>query len=129
MAEVDEMGPDLREIPLAVARVIEVAKGNAVVGPALERDGRTVIPLAAVAAGYGFGLGFGQSFEEGQAAAAPSGGGGGGGARPVAVLELSEQGVRVHPVLDSTRITIASLLLAGWTVYWITKTVRAFRRR
>ena len=69
MAEVDEMGPDLREIPLAVARVIEVANGNAVVGPALERDGRTVIPLAVVAAGYGFGLGFGQSFEEGQAAA------------------------------------------------------------
>ena len=132
----EDEAPWLGELPRSVTRVMDVANANTVVGPAQERDGRTVIPLATVAAGYGFGLGFGREAgqerdEEEEGLKTGGGGGGGGGARvrPVAVLEFSDQGVRVHQVVDSTRITVASLLLAGWCVFWITRTIGGFRRR
>lgn len=119
-----------------IGRYASVASAEAVVGPAREEQGRIAIPLAAVSAGYGMGMGMGyRTAEEGAATDGEAGGGGGGGggggakARPVAVIELSESELRVHQVVDSTRITIASLALAAWTIYWVTRTVRAFRRR
>ena len=118
----------LQTIPRAAERTLDAATANAVVGPVQNREGRTVIPLANVSAGYGFGLGTGH----GAGADGEGGGGGGGGGarvRPVAVLEITDAGVRVHQVVDSTRITLASLALAAWSVYWIMRTIRAFRRR
>ncbi|MCY3918920.1 MAG: spore germination protein GerW family protein, partial [Chloroflexi bacterium] len=122
----------------AVGRIPSTAAAEAVVGPVREENGRIAIPLASVAAGFGLGLGAGH--EGGDAAdrddaSAPRGGGGGGGggggakARPVAVVELTEDDLQVHQVVDSTRIAVASLALAGWCVFWITRTIRAFRRR
>ena len=139
-----EFGP-LRNMPNSVSRVAEVANANAVVGPVLEREGRTVIPLASVSALYGLGMGFGRGEGPGEDASnnsgsaadddgrsgAGEGGGGGGGhgrARPVAVVEITDENLRVHQVVDSTRITIASLTLAAWSVFWITRAVRSFRR-
>lgn len=122
------------EIPQSAARVMEVANANAVVGPVQRAEGRVIIPLASVSAGYGFGYGFGPDHRA-RAGLTPeetTGGGGGGGgarARPVAVLELTAAEFRVHQVVDSTRITLASLALAAWSLFWITRTVRAFRRR
>ena len=118
-----------------VGRIPSIATAEAVVGPVREENGRIAIPLASVAAGFGLGLGAGQ--EGGDAAgrddaSTPRGGGGGGGgakARPVAVVELTEDELQVHQVVDSTRIAVASLALAAWCVFWITRTIRAFRRR
>jgi uncharacterized spore protein YtfJ len=69
-----------------------------------EKTGDQLVITAATierAGGFGFGGGGG-----------PSGGGGGGGGgaaagRPVAVIEIGPDGVRVKPVLDFTRIGIA----------------------
>ena len=107
-------------------------------GPAQERNGRTVLPLASVSAAYGLGMGFGrgegdgETDPEGEGGGSGEGGGGGGGgrgrARPVAVVEITDESLRVHQVVDSTRITIASLVLAAWSVFWISRTVRGFRR-
>jgi uncharacterized spore protein YtfJ len=108
------------------SRVVKVANASAVVGPVQTANGRSVIPLATVRAAYGFGQGMGG---EGEQAGMGGGGGGGGQARPVAVLEVTDGGVRLHTVVDSTRIALASLALAAWTVFWITRTIRAFRRR
>ena len=122
-----ESGPDpkLDTIPGTVSRLAEVATADAVVGPRIEANGRTVIPLASVSAGYGFGLGYGHGMEAAQNA--KGGGGGGSRARPVAVVELSDEGVRVRQVVDSTRITLASLVLAAWSVLWIGRTIRPLR--
>jgi uncharacterized spore protein YtfJ len=137
-----EFGP-LRDMPSSVSRLAEVANADAVVGPVQERDGRTVLTLASVSASYGLGMGFGRGEEVGGDALDDSGpgsdshgsgeggGGGGGGrgrARPVAVVEITDENLRVHQVVDSTRITIASLTLAAWSVFWITRAVRGFRR-
>ena len=121
-----------------VGRIPSIATAEAVVGPVREENGRIAIPLASVAAGFGLGLGAGHeggdaADQEDASAPRGSGGGGGGGggakARPVAVVELTEDGLQVHQVVDSTRIAVASLALAGWCVFWITRTIRAFRRR
>ena len=114
-----------------VSKVAEVAHANAVVGPVQQVEGRLIVPVAAVSAGYGFGGGWGSSGDgDDPNGDSGSGGGGGGGAkaRPVATLELTATEFRVHQVVDSTRITVASLILAGWTVFWITRTIRAFKR-
>ena len=123
--EADHDTDHVGEIGRNVSRLTGVARADAVVGPVQQVEGRLIVPLAAVSTGYGFGGGWGGSLDE------ERGGGGGGGAkaRPVATLELTATEFRVHQVVDSTRITITSLLLAGWTVFWITRTIRAFRRR
>ena len=115
-----------------VGRIPSIASADAVVGPAQEKNGRIAIPLATVSAGFGLGLGSGPSHAAGDAHAGQQGGGGGGGgarARPVAVVELTEDALKVHQVVDSTRFAVASLILAAWCVYWITRTIRVFRRK
>ena len=121
-----ESGPDpkLRTIPGTASHLAEVATADAVVGPPIVANGRTVIPLASVSAGYVFSLGDGHGMEAAQDA---KGGGGGSRARPVAVVELSDEGVRVRQVVDSTRITLASLVLAAWSLFWIGRTIRPLR--
>ena len=125
------------EIGRNISRVAEVAHANVVVGPVQQVEGRLIVPLASVSAGYGFGGGWGTSLgpdpgEHGAPSSNGGGGGGGGGggakARPVATLELTATEFRVHQVVDSTRITLASLILAAWTVFWITRTIRVFKR-
>jgi uncharacterized spore protein YtfJ len=69
-----------------------------VVGEPMTVEGNTLIPLVAV--GFGFGAGGGSGKEqkrisgEGQGA----GSGGGGGIRPVAVIIVNKEGVRVESV-------------------------------
>jgi len=131
-----------------VGRIPTIANADAVVGPPQEKSGRIAIPLATVSAGFGLGMGGGSNDDPhengeddglsaahvarmGRGSHGDNGGGGGGGvakARPVAVVELTEADLNVHQVVDSTRIAVASLVLAGWCVFWITRTIRAFRR-
>jgi len=59
------------------------------VGDPVTVDGRTVIPLMSV--GMGFGAGSGSGTED-----RPGGGGGALGMKPVAVIIIDEQGVRVE---------------------------------
>ncbi len=135
--EIDiNLGEDVSgAVSSAVSRLADVASADAVVGPTHEHESRTVIPLASVTATYGLGMGYGKGEGTGEESAQSEGGsaGAGGGAgkgsaRPVAVIEITDDHLRVHQVVDSTRITLASLALAAWSVFWITRTVRSFRR-
>ena len=121
-----------------VGRIPSIANAEAVVGPVQAENGRIAIPLASISAGFGVGMGTGHGEdgagdEDGPPASRGGGGGGGGGggatARPVAVIEMTESELHVHQVVDSTRIAVASLALAGWCVFWVARTIRAFRRR
>ena len=124
-----------------VGRIPSIANAEAVVGPVQTENGRIAIPLASISAGFGVGLGSGHSeggeaddgADDGPPSPGGMGGGGGGGggatARPVAVIEMTESELHVHQVVDSTRIAVASLALAGWCVFWVARTIRAFRRR
>ena len=77
--------------------------------------GRTVIPIGAVGYGFGWGGGGGTSLDKAGNPATGSGAGGGGGVgvQPVALLEITGDRVRLHPVLDWTRIIVASIVTIG----------------
>ena len=104
-----------------VEQVVDRLAGNvsadAVFGKPERVGDRVIITASAVqrAGGFGFGTGRGSDPKGGVG----TGGGGGGGTRtegrPVAVIEVAPDGVRVKPVLDFTRIgvtVIAALLTA-----------------
>lgn len=64
-----------------------------VIGEPITAGGKTVIPLLSVGAGFGVGAGSGKG-DEGTG----GGAGGGFGMRPVAVIVIEEDAVRVEPV-------------------------------
>jgi uncharacterized spore protein YtfJ len=100
--------------------IIEAVRDHAGVetafGEPIEREGRTVVPVARVAYGFGGGFGEGAEIEGEEAADEPaevggSGGGGGGGAmtRPLGVIEVTDHETRFVPLGDRRR----SLAAAG----------------
>ncbi len=46
---------------------------------------------------------------------------------PVALVEVSEKGVRVQPVFEMLPVILGGMLLGAWNVYWITRTIREWR--
>jgi uncharacterized spore protein YtfJ len=92
---------------------------------------KSIIPVARI--GYGVGLGFGEggtaAEEEGETEASGTGGGGGGGgmATPLAVIEVTDLETKVIPITDTSKLALAGILMAAWNVFWIARTIRAFR--
>lgn len=100
--------------------IIEAVRDHAGVetafGEPIEREGRTVVPVARVAYGFGGGFGEGAEIEGEEGADEPaevggSGGGGGGGAmtRPLGVIEVTDHETRFVPLGDRRR----SLVVVG----------------
>ena len=104
-------------------------------GAPVERNGHTVIPAARVTFGYGMGFGRGSGGKDlpstnGHTATdggegEGGGGGGGGGSAPVAVIHITDGGIEVEPIVDSTRVSLAGVTFAAWAVFWITWTIRS----
>ncbi|HIE39691.1 MAG TPA: hypothetical protein EYH30_08320 [Anaerolineales bacterium] len=117
------MGDNIQRLFETVEDLRRKANVNAAFGRPVTAEGRTVIPVAEVA--YGFGLGFGSGGGEEPAEEEAEGGGGGGGvrARPLGVVEITPEGVRVEPVVDEQRIALAGVLLTAWIVFWIARTL------
>ncbi len=83
---------------------------NAVFSTPVIHDNRVVITASEVAGGIGVGFGSG-----GDASGQGTGGGGGGGSfgRPVALVVIEPEGVRVEPVFDVTKLGIAFFTTLG----------------
>ena len=94
-----------------IAEVLRVAEPDAVFGKPQVHGQVTLITVSELTAGLGVGFGSGGQAEQG------SGGGGGGGGfsagRPVAVISVTDQGVRVDPIVDVTKLGIAFLTTVG----------------
>jgi hypothetical protein len=60
-----------------------------------------------------------------------SGGGSGAGGRATAkgYVRISADEVRFEPVLDLTRLALAGIAFAAWSVFWISRTMRAVGKR
>ncbi|MBI2200955.1 MAG: hypothetical protein HYU43_03340 [Armatimonadetes bacterium] len=95
-----------------------------VFGEEIELNGRRVIPVASVQYGFGMGGGSGPRQTEGEA---PGGGGGGGGMRvePVALIDITDGKLKVEPIVNVTRLATMAMLLAAWSVFWVSRTIRA----
>jgi uncharacterized spore protein YtfJ len=102
------------------------ASARAVFGEAVERDGVTVIPVAAAV--FGFGGGTGQEREAGRSG---DGGGGGAVARPIGFIEISGGTAVFKPVRDPLRdfLVPAVAVLAATGVARISRALFSRRRR
>ena len=122
----------VRTVGETMEALLDTAGVDKVYGSPLRRGDVTIIPAAEVVAGIGFGVGFGSGEAPGEEEGAPpnrggGGGGGGGGrtfSRPVAVVVVGPDGVRVEPVVDATKVALAALTGIGFMI----STMRRMKR-
>jgi uncharacterized spore protein YtfJ len=81
--------------------------------------------------GYGSGRGSGEEAEGVPKTEEGSGGGIGAGGRASAkgYVRISADEVRFEPVLDVTRLALAGIAFAAWSVFWIGWAMRAVGSR
>ncbi|MGD2053029.1 MAG: spore germination protein GerW family protein [Gammaproteobacteria bacterium] len=84
----------------AVAEIERMLNTKTVVGEPITVEGNTLIPL--ISAGFGFGVGSGKGTEPSKGSGQGGGTGGGGGVKPVALIIINEDGVRVEPIKSGT---------------------------
>ena len=128
----DEARPNLEPIE----KMVDALGVGAVFGEPIREGDVTVVPVAEVrfTFGYGYGSGQGRGEEtEGSPSTAEQGSGGGSGAGGRAsakgYVRISADGVRFEPVLDVTRLALAGIAFAAWSVFWIGRTMRAVGSR
>lgn len=81
----------------AVSEIERLINTKTVVGEPITVEGRTLIPLVSV--GFGFGVGGGEGNDPKKGGAGTGGAtGGGGGVKPVAIVIIDKDGVRVESV-------------------------------
>lgn len=84
----------------AVGEIERMLNSKTVVGEPIKIQSHTLIPLINV--GFGFGVGEGEGSEAEKGSGQGGGTGGGGGVRPVALVVINDDGVRVEPIKSGT---------------------------
>ena len=84
----------------AVGEIERMLNSKTVVGEPMKVEDNTLIPLINV--GFGFGVGSGEGTEPKKGSGHGGGTGGGGGVRPVALVVVNKDGVRVEPIKSGT---------------------------
>lgn len=123
-----------------LSKLVQVASPEAVFSQPVKEGEYTVITANEISMGLGFGFGGGTGSgpavvgkgEEKEIKEAAGGGGGGGGggsaiARPVAVIAIGPKGVRVEPIVDVTKISLAFLTAFGAMFVVLRKMKKAAR--
>lgn len=105
-------------IDSAVEHLHASASVKAVYGEPVRMDGKTIIPVAKVAYGFGGGTGTKKTavgLEGKTPAAGESGEGAGGGltAKPIGVLEISGDETKFVPFAQTKKLTIAAAIGSG----------------
>jgi uncharacterized spore protein YtfJ len=80
----------------AIGEIERMLNTKTVVGDPITVEGNTLIPLISV--GFGFGVGSGQGTDPKKGSGTGGGAGGGGGVKPVALIIIGKDGVRVETV-------------------------------
>ena len=127
----EEMVQSISELPSRMG-------AGACFGSPVEREGHTLIPVARVSFGYGMGFGRGSGGDtsedgfggKGDSGEGEGGGGGGGGGSttPVALIDITRDDVKIRPIEDPVRVTLAAFALAAWCAFWVTMTIRTGAR-
>lgn len=84
----------------AIGETERLLSTKTVVGEPMTFEGNTLIPLVNV--GFGFGVGSGKGTDPKKGSGAGGGTGGGGGIKPVAMVIINSEGVRVEPIKSGT---------------------------
>jgi uncharacterized spore protein YtfJ len=80
----------------AIGEIERLLSTKTVVGEPITVEGHTIIPLLSV--GFGFGVGAGEGSDPKKGSGSGGGTGGGGGVKPVALVVIGKDGVRVEPI-------------------------------
>lgn len=80
----------------AISEIERMLNTKTVVGDPITIEGNTLIPLVSV--GFGFGAGGGEGTDPSKGAGTGGGTGGGGGVKPVALIIINKDGVRIEPI-------------------------------
>lgn len=84
----------------SVSEIERMLSTKTVVGEPIKIESHTLIPLVNV--GFGFGVGSGQGNDSQKGTGSGGGTGGGGGVKPVALIVVNEDGVRVETIKSGT---------------------------
>ena len=84
----------------AIEEIERMLNTKTVVGEPIVVEGNTLIPLVSV--GFGFGVGAGEGTDASKGAGAGGGTGGGGGVKPVAMIVVNKDGVRIESIKGGT---------------------------
>ena len=90
MSEVEQL------IKTTLGEIERILSTKAVVGEPIIIEGKTIIPLVSI--GFGFGGGGGSGSPKDKAEGSGAGTGGGGGVKPLGVIVVDKEGVRIEPV-------------------------------
>ena len=83
----------------SVEEMERLLNAKTVVGEPVTVDGNTIIPLLSIGFGFGAGGGTGKGRKDGRDGEGAGGGtGGGGGVKPIAVIIINKDGVKVEPI-------------------------------
>lgn len=127
----DEARPNLEPIE----KMVDGLGAGSVFGEPIREGSVTVVPVAEVrfafGYGYGSGRGRGEEAEGGSSTDEGSGCGSGAGGRASAkgYIRISGDEVTFEPVLDVTRLALAGIAFAAWSVFWIGRALRDVRSR
>jgi uncharacterized spore protein YtfJ len=119
--------PATDQVEQVLTHMLDVVRVNAVFGQAVERGNTTVIPCSEVIAGLGMGSGSGPFDERGNPAGGGSGGGGGAKARPIAAIIIAQDGVHVEPIMDITKVALATITTGAFVLFWLGRLRRISR--
>jgi len=84
----------------AIGEIERMLNTKTVVGEPIVVEGNTLIPLVSV--GFGFGAGGGEGTDPKKGAGTGGGTGGGGGVKPVAMIVVNKDGVRIESIKGGT---------------------------
>jgi uncharacterized spore protein YtfJ len=85
-----------------LGEIEKILSTRGVVGEPITIGDNTIIPLSSIGFGFGAGAGGGKEAEKAACSGEGSGSGGGGGIKPVAVVIINADGVRVEPLKRTT---------------------------
>lgn len=96
-------------VKTTLEEIEKVLTTRTVVGEPITIEDKTLVPLISV--GFGFGAGGGSGKGEAKQKGEGAGGGTGGGAwvKPIAVIIIDKEGVRIEPIMGSIATTVEKL--------------------
>jgi uncharacterized spore protein YtfJ len=96
-------------VKTTLGEIEKVLDAKTVVGEPITIEGTTLIPLMSVGFGFAAGGGAGKGETKETAEGGGSGSGGGGGVKPIAVIVIDKDGVRIEPIKGGMATAIEKL--------------------
>lgn len=101
MADVEQL------VKTTLGEIERILSTKAVVGEPMTIEGNTIIPL--VSLGFGFGGGGGSGGGKEKVEGSGAGTGGGGGVRPLGIIVVNAEGVKIEPIRGASAAVVEAV--------------------